>query len=320
MNSQTNFNKNDDFYNCFQLTLDESITQFFPEHKDTLKDHLTAQLNRIAHFFYTGVWISEKKLCNWAAAHAEKRLSTFFEGKPLHGRLIRYEEGIVVAKSSFSTTIKDNLKFLLEFVHHPTIVGAILPSSNALAKEIVREIPKDPKAEKRRILEVGPGTGIFTDKIIQRMNPTDELHLVEFDETFCKKLREKYQHIPQVQVFHRSITDHSVESDKKYDFIISGLPLNSFDAPFVKQVFEKFIEISKDEGKISYFDYLALPHIKRLFSTAIEKKNLEEILALKNIFYRQFTLRKAKVLLNAPAARVLHHDLREHGRWKRGTK
>ena len=110
---------------------------------------------------------------------------------------------MIISKPTLLQSIQNALKFFFEFVRHPNTVGAILPSSRILSKEIVREIPKDLNAEKRLILEVGPGTGIFTDKIIQRMNPSDELHLVEYDGQFCQKLEEKYRHFPNVHVFHK---------------------------------------------------------------------------------------------------------------------
>ena len=46
-----------------------------------------------------------------------------------------------------------------------------------------------------------------------------------------------------------SILDHTLDSDKKYDYVISGLPLNAFQSGFVSEVFKKFVEITDEKEK-----------------------------------------------------------------------
>jgi len=213
-----------------------------------------------------------------------------------------------MASKDFNT-IKEYCGFFLEFIKHPKTVGAILPSSKLLAREIVREIPKDVAAEKRLILEVGPGTGVFTETILQRMNPHDELHLVEFDPVFAMRLESKYKDISNIKVFQGDILEHELQNGQKYDFVISGLPLNAFQWEFVSSVFTKFTELTKEGGKISYFEYMGIPSLKKLFSSPEKRENLNKILAMKQDFYRKNKLRSAHVIINAPCARVLHHEL-----------
>lgn len=301
---------NNELNNYFKLDNIQSIVHYFPHDKNNIQDVVVSKINRILHFFRTGVWINEDKICKWAQEHPDDNLSVLFKGKGIERKIIRYKHDMVIVKPNMLESLQNTTKFFLEFVKDPKKVGAILPSSKRLASEIVKEIPKDLKAEKRLILEVGPGTGVFTDKILQRMNPTDELHLVEFDEEFCIKLREKYKHIPRVKIFHASILDHQVEPEKKYDYVISGLPLNAFQSDFVEAVFKKFTEIVRENGKISYFEYIVITEIKKIFSSSIEKKNLDKIMYMKREFYRKHELKKTTVLFNAPLARVLHHHIK----------
>lgn len=297
------------FTTHFKLSQDEHITQFFPERKHDLGELVRSKVRRICHFLRTGVWINELKVCQWAERHVDEKLSQLFKGKAVERKLIRHEAQMYVEKPGAWTQFVAGVKFFIEFLKHPTKVGAILPSSTGLAKAIVKEIPKDLKVEKRVILEVGPGTGIFTDKIIQRMNPGDVLHLVEFDEHFYQELKEKYQNIPNVHVFHADIAQF--DQGVKYDFIISGLPLNAFAHNFVEEVFQKFETLGKKGAKLSYFEYLVLPKIKMLFSNELERANLQSVLNIKKKFYKQHKLRKDVVYFNVPVARVLHHCLNE---------
>jgi phospholipid N-methyltransferase len=298
-----------DFCTHFRLQNSHEITSYFPKDKYNLVEKARALAQRIGHLFLTAIWIDESTLCQWASKHPEQKISHVFKDMPLERKLIRVEQNMVVEKPSFITAVNNTISFLFEFIKHPVTVGAILPSSNSLAKEIVSEIPKDLNAPKRLILEVGPGTGIFTDKIIKRMNPFDELHLVEFDADFSAELSKKYAHIPNVKVFQADIAEYKAPAEQQYDYVVSGLPLNGFRAPFVQKIFTLLGNITKPQGKISYFEYLLFPDIKKFFSNQAERKNMDSILRIKQEFYKNHPLRKANVYLNIPGARVLHHQI-----------
>lgn len=293
----------------FKIETDTQLVKCFVENKDSLTQKLVSVVNRIVHFIKSGVWINDSKLCQWAASHKDHKISNLFYNKAIRRKLIRYENNRVIAKPTFIESVKTSLHFLHEFFKDPATVGAILPSSSRLAREIVRQIPKDLNAKPRTILEIGPGTGIFTDKIIQRMNTEDELHLVEFDKSFCDQLKEKYKHLPNVKIFHRSITDHEIDAKQKYDYVVSGLPLNAFRSEFVNEVFQKIKHITKPNAKLSYFDYVFISRIKRFFSSDAERINFDKIFKAKEDFYAQNKLSKAYVVLNAPSARVVHHQI-----------
>ena len=297
------------FNRHFELDCDDQIFLFFSEHKGNAKEALKVRVQRATHFLRTGIWINEKLLCAYAAAHPQQHVSSFFSGKRLERKVVRHELNMVIPKTSLWASCKKTFGFLNEYVHDSQTVGSLFPSSKYLAKEMVREIPKNLQAPRRRILEIGPGTGAFTDKIIKRMNPTDVLHLVEFDKKFCDQLREKYKHIPNVKVFHRSILDHNVSDGNRYNFVVSGLPLNSFPVETVGQIFKKFEELTAENGKLSYFDYLFLPRIKRLYLDDDERVSFDAILAQKKQFYEKYGVRMKNVKMNVFPARVLHHRL-----------
>jgi phospholipid N-methyltransferase len=301
--------KNNKFNRHFEIDRNDEIFSFFVEHKDDKKETFQVRLHRTIHYLRTGIWINEKKVCEYAERHPKQRISLFFSGRRLQENLLRYEQRMVIPRTSPLASCKKAWGFVKEYFHDSETVGAILPSTKYLAKEIVSEIPKNLRAGRRRILEIGPGTGAFTDTIIRRMNPVDTLHLVEFDRKFYLQLREKYKDIPNVKIFHRSILDHMVTDDKRYNFVISGLPLNGFSVVTVQKIFEKFEELTADGGKLSYFDYLFLPSIKRACLDGKSLVEFDAILALKKQFYNKYGQRKKKVVLNMFPAMVRHHRL-----------
>src|SRR5690242_12123757 len=81
--------------------------------------------------------------------------------------------------------------FWQEFRRTFESTGAIAPSGPKLCRELARYVAGD--GQGRRILEVGPGTGVVTDAIINQMGPADTLDIVELNERFVDALRERLQ-------------------------------------------------------------------------------------------------------------------------------
>lgn len=290
----------------FKLSMPEGISDFFPAHKSIVREKMAAKIRRFSHYVLTGIWINEDVVCEWAKRHAEVTISALLEGKEVQRKVVRYETHMVPAKPSLLQRCKSSVGFLFEHIRHPGTVGALFPSSGRLAKSIVDLIPQDSKAAPRRILEVGPGTGVFTRKILRRMNPRDTLVLVEYDEKFYAELKKMFGHIPNVEIVKEDIVKYT--SIEKFDYIVSGLPLNSFSEEFVQNVFSKFVSLSP-KGCLSYFDYKGLPKFKRLYLATNERRKFDAILWTKSQFFKNHGLREECVWFNFPPARVLHHQL-----------
>jgi phosphatidylethanolamine/phosphatidyl-N-methylethanolamine N-methyltransferase len=300
-------------YDClkeaFLLNDPKEITAYFPEKKGKISEIAKTKFRRIAHWFQTGIWISEKTLLFWLREGKDHKVSPLFEKKHLYRKILRCEQKREVPRRSKLQKFAEASRFFVRFISCSDTVGAVLPSSSFLAKEIVSEIKKlSLNAPGRRILEIGPGTGVFTDKIIKRMNPQDVLDIVEFDKTFSDELKEKYKHLKNVHVYHMSILDYT-ENLGKYDHIVSGVPLNSLPADFTPKYFDRIQELSKKGGTLSYFEYILLPEIKQRCLSKEKMVKFKAILDKKKAFYEEHKFRSQVVLPNIPPAKVLHHKL-----------
>lgn len=83
---------------------------------------------------------------------------------------------------------QDNLRFVLEWLRDPVGTAAIAPSGRALALLITREID----GGSGKVLELGPGTGIFTDRLITRGVDQSDLTLVEQNPGFVHLLKQRF--------------------------------------------------------------------------------------------------------------------------------
>ena len=121
-----------------------------------------------------------------------------------------------------TTTLADNFRFLRALIARPKNIGAIFPSSPALAEAIAREI--DPAAGP--VLEVGPGTGVVTEAILARGVAPERLTLLEYDEDLAQHLAARYF---KARVFQGDAFDLDATLGPPqgaiFAAIVSGVPL-----------------------------------------------------------------------------------------------
>lgn len=205
--------------------------------------------------------------------------------------------------------------FWREFRRTFQTTGAVLPSGPALSAALAHYVRNgDGRPGGRRILEVGPGTGAVTQHIVRALRNSDRLDLVERNEEFVARLRERLKndsyyrrYASQIELRHISIED--VSEDQPYDVIVSGLPLNNFAAPLVEQILAKLMRLMAPVGTLSFFEYIAVRRAKAVLSGSAERQRLREIGELLDDFLAS-EVRRDRVLANIPPAWV-HHVRRE---------
>lgn len=120
----------------------------------------------------------------------EQHMALFEERKGAFERKIELQ--IKNRKRKFEESFEsldDDMRFFRTWFERPLRVGAVTPSSKALARTMAAFI--DPAAP-GPIIELGPGTGPITEALITQGIDPGRLVLVEFDATFCRLLRARY--------------------------------------------------------------------------------------------------------------------------------
>jgi phospholipid N-methyltransferase len=201
--------------------------------------------------------------------------------------------------------------------YHST--GAVMPSGRALSAALSRFV-RDGDGEvasatrmsaPRRILEVGPGTGAVTARIIRHMRPDDELVLVERNDQFVEWLRgrlaespEFQQAVDRIRLVHAAVED--LPEDEPFDLIISGLPLNNFAVDSVEQIFTKLRRLLILGGMLSFFEYVAVRRAKSFVSPSADRKRLRGISQVFREVLHGNEIQRDLVLANVPPAWVHH--------------
>jgi phospholipid N-methyltransferase len=205
--------------------------------------------------------------------------------------------------------VRDYRTFFREARGSFRTVGAVAPSGRFLARAIAWPL-RDGNGP-RRVLEVGPGTGALTWEIVRYLGPHDRLDIVELNAQFVDALNDRFRrewHFRRVadrtQILHRPVQEHAPEAP--YDCIISGLPFNSFPTELVQQIFENFERLAAPGGVLSFFEYMWVRDVRRLFVPRRERRRLLRVGSLIERYLDRYEFRRDTVLVNLPPA-LVHH-------------
>jgi len=206
-------------------------------------------------------------------------------------------------------------QFIRGYLKNPTVVGAIAPSSRALAMALCA--PFAHALEPARVLEIGAGTGAVTRYIAEIFRDNDRLDVCELQPDFVETLRRDVLTLPRlaagvaegrVRVLQAAVQTLTTKDD--YDFVICGLPFTAFALRDVRDAFATIRRSLKPGGTMSYFEYLAMRRTYRLFALGPPRARIRSVSAFlsRNIRAHQFD--GHAVLANFPPAyaRYLRFD------------
>jgi len=149
-------------------------------------------------------------------------------------------------------TAGDRLLFLRALVRDPTRVGAVAPSGRALANLITANLT----AADLPIIELGPGTGAFTEALIARGVPEHALALVEADAAFAQNLRARFPRTRVLTMDAAQLGATSSLCDRPAGAAISGLPLLSMPPATVAAIMRGVFRHMREGGSLYQFTYL----------------------------------------------------------------
>jgi phosphatidylethanolamine/phosphatidyl-N-methylethanolamine N-methyltransferase len=159
--------------------------------------------------------------------------------------------------------------FIKQFWQERKMVGAVRPSSRFLTEKMLENISFP---DSKVIVELGPGTGVFTRKIVERMSNDATLLVFELNEMFYEQLKKELQD-KRVILINDSAEKiaHYLEINqlKSADVVVSSLPLSNFSNELKIKVVKAVYKNLKKQGKFIQYQYST--QAKKLLSTFFKK-------------------------------------------------
>ena len=151
----------------------------------------------------------------------------------------------------------------------PTILKKKYGQNFLIDNNIINKIANLIPSENLKTLEIGPGNGKLTDKIITKK--PSELTLVEIDKDLSEYLEKKYLDVSKITLINADIL--KINLNEKYQLVISNLPYNISSQILVKL------------STLNFRPDILILMFQKEFAKRLLDKNLNSINSLVRCFY-----------------------------------
>lgn len=149
-------------------------------------------------------------------------------------------------------TNEDKLLFFKALFLNPRATGAILPSSKKLANAMAAEVSL---SDKDILVELGPGTGVVTNALINIGIDPDQIFAIENSPFLAEKLQKNFPRIHVIQGNAAELTQLIGENVGRVNTIISSLPFRSLPKGLSETILAQVTDILPSGGKYIQYTY-----------------------------------------------------------------
>lgn len=164
--------------------------------------------------------------------------------------------------------MSSKILFLQQFIRHPRMVGSVIPTSDIAIQALLDPVDW---SSARCIVEYGPGTGVFTRKILEKLGPDARLIAIDTNAKFIQHLREN---IPDRRLICVEGSAADVETILRSngieaaDYIVSGLPFSTLPPEVADEIAAATARAIRVGGMFLVYQYsrFVLSRLKRNFA------------------------------------------------------
>jgi phosphatidylethanolamine/phosphatidyl-N-methylethanolamine N-methyltransferase len=145
----------------------------------------------------------------------------------------------------------DTIPFLRKWMADPLRVGAVAPSGRALAMAVTAEITP----ANAPVIELGPGTGVFTRALVARGIPENRLVLVEYGQEFADLVQRRFPEAQVLAMDAARLRNVPLFGGEKAGAVVSGLPLLSMPPRKIMMIVGSAFAHLRPGGSMYQFTY-----------------------------------------------------------------
>lgn len=147
----------------------------------------------------------------------------------------------------------DTGRFIWEFLKAPHQTASLVPSSAALAAEMIVPVPEqgDPV-----VVELGPGSGVFTAAIQHRLAGRGRHLAIELNPRWAKLLGSRYPGVDVACEDAARLPELLAQRElSTVDVVVSGLPWAAFPPSAAQPLVRSVASVLSDSGVFTQFTY-----------------------------------------------------------------
>ena len=145
----------------------------------------------------------------------------------------------------------DGFRFLREWLRNPVETAAVAPSGKALTSLMTRGIHAGTGA----VLELGPGTGAFTQGLVTRGVAECDLTLVERNPTFARLLEQRFPTATILGIDAAELANGWKGGGRLFNAVICGLGLRAMGARQIEAIMRAVFTRMQPDASLYLFTY-----------------------------------------------------------------
>jgi phospholipid N-methyltransferase len=152
-------------------------------------------------------------------------------------------------------SMRETLTFVGQWFRRFRTTGAIAPSGGPLARAMATAVGHLPPGAV--IVELGPGTGVFTRELLRRY-PGNPLLAIEFNPVFANLLRQRLPTAAIAEGCASEIRNHLCRvglGDRPVAAVVSGLPMLVMPRDLTDRIIGAVTEVLAPGGRFVQFTY-----------------------------------------------------------------
>lgn len=155
--------------------------------------------------------------------------------------------------ATLAVPMEDRVRFFAAFIRNPFRTASITPSSSHLARAMVADMSLETA---RVVVELGPGTGVFTHAIDRELRSTARLVCIEVNPDLASAVAARF---PRAHVVNDS-AENLVRTLRhldvhQVDCVISGLPWVLFSGAEQRRLLDPLVSALRPGGSFATFSY-----------------------------------------------------------------
>ena len=151
--------------------------------------------------------------------------------------------------------MNERLRFLGAFLRNRRHTGSVVPSSRFLAKRMVDAV--GPLAADDFLVELGPGTGVFTKRLAE-MYPANRILAIELHEGMAESLSSRFPKLNIVCGCASKLPEHCRKlglHPSRIHAVVSGLPMLSLPVDARERIFQTLCDTLPSGARYVQFTY-----------------------------------------------------------------
>ena len=159
------------------------------------------------------------------------------------------------ANKRFLAQAEQHWLFFRQWVRAPLSTASVVPSSRFLAKKMISEVPK----EAQQVIELGAGTGVFTQLLVARGAPLNHIMVVELNPAMAQALTSEFPAVHVINgdaVYLRAIVEQTPNFTLgQVDAVVSGLGFLNMPNSIVQSIVAAAFEVLAPGAPFVQFTY-----------------------------------------------------------------